>query len=104
MTDYRIIPLRRVHRVEAVEEDGQISVVRAWPTEEEAVTHLKHVRARASMSVAREIRASRTGSANAFELRDDDTAISPKEAKAAWRQILENTLDAEDLKNLHPDD
>lgn len=39
-----------------------------------------------------------------FELRADDTAISLKDAKAAWRQILENTLDADDLKKLRPDD
>ena len=39
-----------------------------------------------------------------FKLRDGDTAISPKEAKAAWHQILENTLNADDLKKLDPDD
>jgi acylphosphatase len=39
-----------------------------------------------------------------FKLRVDDTAISPADAKAAWRQILEKTLDADDLKKLRPDD
>lgn len=39
-----------------------------------------------------------------FKLRADDTAISPKETKAAWHQILENTLNVEDRKKLHPDD
>ena len=39
-----------------------------------------------------------------FELRADDTAISPKDAKAAWHQILENTLNADDLKKLQPND
>ena len=39
-----------------------------------------------------------------FELRPADTAIPPKDAKAAWRQILENSLDADDLKKLRPDD
>jgi len=39
-----------------------------------------------------------------FELRANDTAISPAEAKAAWRQILENTLSADDLKKLQPND
>jgi acylphosphatase len=39
-----------------------------------------------------------------FKLRDDDTEISPKDTKAAWRQILENTLTADDLKKLRPDD
>ncbi|WP_158813146.1 acylphosphatase [Methylocapsa sp. S129] len=39
-----------------------------------------------------------------FALRADDTAISPKDAKAVWRQILEKTLDADDRKKLRPDD
>jgi acylphosphatase len=39
-----------------------------------------------------------------FELRANDTAISPTDAKAAWRQILEKTLDADDLKRLQPND
>src|SRR5471030_11733 len=37
-----------------------------------------------------------------FELRADDTAISPTDAKAAWHQILEKSLDADDLKKLQP--
>ena len=39
-----------------------------------------------------------------FELRANDKAISPTDAKAAWRQILENTLNADDLKKLQADD
>ncbi len=39
-----------------------------------------------------------------FALRTDDTAISPTDAKAAWHQILEKTLDPADLKKLQPDD
>jgi acylphosphatase len=39
-----------------------------------------------------------------FNLRADDTAISLKDAKAVWRGILETTLNADDLKKLHPDD
>ena len=39
-----------------------------------------------------------------FELRADDTAISLTDAKAAWHQILEKTLNADDLKKLQPDD
>lgn len=39
-----------------------------------------------------------------FKLRANDTAISPTDAKAAWRQILEKTLDADDLKKLQPND
>jgi acylphosphatase len=39
-----------------------------------------------------------------FELRTDDTAISSTDAKAAWHQILKETLNADDLKKLQPDD
>lgn len=39
-----------------------------------------------------------------FKLRADDTAISPKDTKVAWHQILKTTLNAEDLKKLGPDD
>jgi acylphosphatase len=39
-----------------------------------------------------------------FELRADDTAISATDAKAAWRRILEKTLNADDLKKPRPDD
>ncbi|HEY2617122.1 MAG TPA: acylphosphatase [Acetobacteraceae bacterium] len=39
-----------------------------------------------------------------FRLRADDSAISLKDAKAAWHQILERTLDADDLNKLQPDD
>jgi len=39
-----------------------------------------------------------------YPLRADDTAISTADAKAAWRQILESSLDAEDLKKLQPGD
>jgi acylphosphatase len=39
-----------------------------------------------------------------FTLRASDKEISKSQAKAAWRQILEETLDPEDLKKLHPDD
>ncbi len=39
-----------------------------------------------------------------FKLRANDTAISPTDAEAAWRQILEKTLNADDLKKLQPND
>jgi acylphosphatase len=39
-----------------------------------------------------------------FELRTDGEKISKDQAEAAWRKILENTLDPEDLKKLRPDD
>jgi len=39
-----------------------------------------------------------------FELRADDTPISPKDAKAEWHRILEKTLDKEDRKKLEPND
>jgi acylphosphatase len=39
-----------------------------------------------------------------FELRADDTAISPADAKAVWHQILEESLNVDDLKKLQPND
>jgi hypothetical protein len=44
METYRIIPLRRAYRVEAVQPNGQTKVVRTWPTEEAAISHLKALR------------------------------------------------------------
>jgi hypothetical protein len=44
METYRIIPLGRAYRVEAVQPNGQKRVVRTWPTEEAAVSHLKALR------------------------------------------------------------
>jgi hypothetical protein len=41
METYRIIPLRHAYRVEAVQPNGQKRVVRTWPTEEAAVSHLR---------------------------------------------------------------
>ncbi len=39
-----------------------------------------------------------------FDVRAEDRAISPADAKAAWRQILESSLDDDDLKKLQPGD
>jgi len=44
METYRITPLRHAYRVEAVQPNGQTRVVRMWPTEEAAVSHLKALR------------------------------------------------------------
>ena len=44
METYRIIPLGHAYRVEAVQPNGQKRVVRTWPTEEAAVSHLKALR------------------------------------------------------------
>jgi hypothetical protein len=44
METYRIIPLRRAYRVEAVQPTGQKRAVQTWPTEEAAVSHLKALR------------------------------------------------------------
>jgi hypothetical protein len=51
METYRIVPLRRAYRVEAVLPDGQKRVVRTWPTEEAAVSHLKALREIAERTV-----------------------------------------------------
>jgi hypothetical protein len=45
METYRITPVHHGYRVEAVKPDGQTRVVRTWPTEDEAVSHLKQLRA-----------------------------------------------------------
>jgi acylphosphatase len=39
-----------------------------------------------------------------FKLRADDSTLSHDDTKAAWHAILEDTLDADDLKKLDPDD
>jgi len=39
-----------------------------------------------------------------FSLRAGDEEISKEQTKAQWHQILEKTLDPDDLKNLHPED
>ena len=41
METYRIIPLGGAYRVEAVQPNGQKRVVRTWPTEEAAISHMK---------------------------------------------------------------
>jgi hypothetical protein len=56
---YRIIPFRRAYRVEAIQPNGQKRVVRTWPTEEAAVSHLKALRELAERSGP----AKRTGAA-----------------------------------------
>jgi hypothetical protein len=42
--DNRIIPLGHAYRVEAVQLNGEKRVVRTWPIEEAAVSHLKALR------------------------------------------------------------
>jgi acylphosphatase len=39
-----------------------------------------------------------------FKRRPKDKETSPDEAQKKWHKILENTLDAEDRKKLHPED
>jgi acylphosphatase len=39
-----------------------------------------------------------------FKLRRDDSVLSHKDTKTAWHAILEDTLNADDLKKLDPDD
>jgi hypothetical protein len=47
MINYRIVPLARVYRVEAVDQDGRSRLIDTWPTEEAAVSHLRALQARA---------------------------------------------------------
>ena len=51
METYRIIPLHRAYRVEAIQPNGQKRVVRTWPTEEAAISHMKALREVAERSV-----------------------------------------------------
>jgi hypothetical protein len=44
METYRIIPLGRAYRVEAIQPNGLKRVVRTWPTEEAAISHPKALR------------------------------------------------------------
>jgi hypothetical protein len=41
---YRVTPVHHGYRVEAVQPNGQRRVVRTWPTEEAAISHLKALR------------------------------------------------------------
>jgi hypothetical protein len=46
--DYRVVPRRRQgYAVEAIAPSGRVKVLRVWPTEDEAVTHLRQLRAQA---------------------------------------------------------
>ena len=47
---YRIIPGRRAYRVEAIAPDGKTRLLRTWPTEEAAVSHLKALRERVEIA------------------------------------------------------
>ena len=46
MDRYRIIPAHRAYRVVVMDPNGQTRIVRSWPTEEAAVSHLKALRER----------------------------------------------------------
>jgi hypothetical protein len=41
MINYLIVPLARVYRVEAIDQDGHTQLIDTWPTEEAAVSHLR---------------------------------------------------------------
>jgi hypothetical protein len=47
MEKYRIVPARRAYRVEAVEQDGSISLIDTCRTEEAAMSRLRDLQARA---------------------------------------------------------
>ena len=47
MINYRIVPLARVYRVEAVDQDGRSRLIDTWPTEEAAVSHLRKLQEQA---------------------------------------------------------
>jgi hypothetical protein len=45
MERYRIVPAHRAYKVVMVELGGHITVLRTWPTEEAAISHLKYLKA-----------------------------------------------------------
>jgi hypothetical protein len=46
MVNYRIVPLARVYRVEAIDQGGHAQLIDTWPTEEAAVSHFRALQAR----------------------------------------------------------
>jgi hypothetical protein len=46
---YRIFPAHRAYKVMAVDPNGDIRLVKTWPTEDEAISHLKSLRQRAEL-------------------------------------------------------
>jgi hypothetical protein len=47
---YRIVPHRRIYRVEAVSPDGLVTVLGIWRTEEAAVSHLRSLQRQAEIA------------------------------------------------------
>ena len=80
METYRIIPLGRAYRVEAVQPNGQKRVVRTWPTEEAAVSHLKALREIAERSGRPFSPAKGTGAADVEAARHDHRSLSSQTA------------------------
>jgi hypothetical protein len=46
MDRYRIVPAHRAYKVVVREPSGQTRIVRSWPSEEAALSHLKALRER----------------------------------------------------------
>jgi hypothetical protein len=47
---YRIVPAHRAYKVVAITRNGDMRIVKAWPTEEAAMTHLRLLRQRAELA------------------------------------------------------
>ena len=47
MASYRIVPRHRAYCVEAMEGE-QVTILRTWPTEEQAISHLRALKAAAA--------------------------------------------------------
>jgi hypothetical protein len=50
MDRYRIIPARKAYQVVVTLPDGRTRLVKTWPTEEAAISHLRLLRQRAEIT------------------------------------------------------
>jgi hypothetical protein len=50
MDRYRIIPARKAYQVVVTLPDGSSRLIKAWPTEEAAISHLRLLRQRAEIT------------------------------------------------------
>ena len=49
MDRYRIIPAHRAYKVVVTQPNGRTRLIKTWPTEEEAISHLRLLRQRAEL-------------------------------------------------------
>ena len=49
MDRYRIIPAHRAYKVVVTQPDGRLRLIKTWPTEDGAISHLRLLRQRAEL-------------------------------------------------------